>query len=167
MSTENLEDSYLRKQAWDYFCVHAAQRLTTFKYYIVISSVITTGMFASFQRGYQITGTGLFLGFVLVMFSFTFSKLDKRNRELIDVAESALKVFESATKLESAVGGPHPAKVFSREEYLTADKRANLRFHTLRRHFTYGDCFRIVFLLFGLSGFGGMALGTIALIWGR
>ena len=36
------EDSYLRKQAWDYFNVHASQRLAIFNFYVVLSSLTMT-----------------------------------------------------------------------------------------------------------------------------
>jgi hypothetical protein len=164
MTPQKKQDDDLRKQAWQYFHMHAAQRLTTFNYYVVMSSVITTGIFAASLKDYPIVGGTLLLGIVLILLSITFWKLDKRNRELIKNAEAALKFFESCSELEDAGGEPHPAKLFSREERVTASKRANLSFFTLRRHFTYADCFRLVFLIFGLCGLAGMVFGVVRLV---
>ena len=44
-----MPDDFLRKQAWDYFVLHAGQRLTVFNFYIVISSVTATAYFSSFK----------------------------------------------------------------------------------------------------------------------
>lgn len=164
MSTEGREESYLRKQAWDYFQVHAAQRLTTFNFYVVISSVITTGVFATFQKDYQIFGASALLGFLLILFSFTFWKLDKRNKELIKNAEAALRFFENSSNFQDAGEEPHSVKLFLREEHVTNAKRANESFFALRRLFTYSDCFNIVFLTFALVGLSGLVFGIIK-IW--
>ena len=144
--------------------MHAAQRLTTFNYYIVISSVITTGMFASSQKDYPLIGASGFLGLVLILLSFIFWKLDLRNRELIGHGEAALKFFEGLARFESDHGEPHPAQVFLREDQITQEKRAKDCFLALRTsHFTYGRCLTAIFLLFGLVGAAGMVFSAVRL----
>jgi len=83
-----------RQYVWNYFQLHASQRLTTFKFYITISSIISTGYVA-------IVGTNvipilaILFGFILSLLSFIFCKLDSRNKQLIKNAEEALKYLES------------------------------------------------------------------------
>ncbi|HYJ92297.1 MAG TPA: hypothetical protein VEV84_13385 [Pyrinomonadaceae bacterium] len=79
-----------RQQAWDYFAIHASQRLTTFNFYLVIATLLTTGILASFQKQYEIRFAGIVLGLLLLIFSFVFWKLDQRNKHLIRHAEKAL-----------------------------------------------------------------------------
>ncbi len=168
IATEAKPDPYLRRQAWLYFRMHAGQRLTTFNYYILISSVVTTGIFAASLKEHPIPGAPMLLGAFLFVLSGTFWKLDKRNRELIDNAEGALRFFESCTEPKDHAGEPHLAKVFSREERITTSKRANMSFFTLKRHFTYADCFNVIFLVFAMAGVFGMVFGGIqllALLW--
>jgi len=44
-----MTDEELRKQAWNFFQMQAGQRLTTFNFYIAISSLLSTGLVATFK----------------------------------------------------------------------------------------------------------------------
>ena len=154
-------DETLRKQAWDYFQMHSGQRLTTFNFYIVISSVITTAFFATLQKEYQVPQLGIALGFLLVFFSFVFWRVDIRNRQLIKGAESALKFFERTSELEDTNSEPHIAKIFLREEYETRLKRGNISLGLLEKHYSYSDSFNMVFLAFGAIGVLGVVITSI------
>src|SRR5262245_5052251 len=116
-----MTDEDLRKQAWDFFQLQAGQRLTTFNFYIALSSLIAGGLAASFKVGSDIQYIGPLLGVLLILFSFTFWKLDSRNRELIRSAETALKYFEDKAPLADDNNKPHVAKRFKREEADTKD----------------------------------------------
>jgi len=83
MSDPHLPDEAIRKQAWDCFQMHSSQRLTTFNFYIVISSVITTALISTFQKDYKVPLLGIPIGLLLSFFSFIFWKLDSRNRSLL------------------------------------------------------------------------------------
>lgn len=72
----------LRDYVWNYFQVHAAQRLTTFNFYIALSTAVTTGLFATLSQAFRVPLLGVVLGILLITFSFVFWKLDHRNREL-------------------------------------------------------------------------------------
>ncbi len=148
----------LRKQAWDYFELDAGQRLTTFNFYIVISAVTATALFATFQKDYRIPRVGILLGFLLALFSFVFWKLDSRNKDLIKRAEAALRFFESTSPPGDAEDGPHITKVSSREKYDTDQKKKGGGVLGLKRPLSYSDCFNIVLLAFGLLGVGGAFL---------
>lgn len=157
-----MTDNILQKQAWDYFQMHAAQRLTTFNFYLVISSLITTALFSTFQKDYQLHGIGVIPGFLLTFVSFVFWKLDGRNKELIEIAEASLKFFEANNDIKDSEKKPHIAKVFSREEYETNRKRIKKRkFCFWTNHFSYSDCFNLVFTCFGIVGI----LGTLIALY--
>jgi hypothetical protein len=161
MSDPVIHNDPLRKQAWDYFQMHASQRLTTFNFYIVISSVITTGLFSTFQKDYKATYLGTMLGLLLCFFSFIFWKVDIRNKQLIKGAEEALKFFESTTVLQDKDGEPHIAKIFQHEEYATKRRRERKSILLWKNYYSYSNSFNKVFLAFAIIGLIGALLSAI------
>lgn len=154
-------EEHLRKQAWDYFQVHSAQRLTTFNFYLGLSTATTAAVFLTFQRDYRMPSVGIILSLLLVFFSFVFWKLDGRNRELIKLSEEALKFFEEKSNLPDEDGQPHKAKLFSREARITEDREKAGEAYRLRfwkRRFSYATCFRAVIWIFALTGLSGFVL---------
>ena len=72
-------DDYLRRQAWDYFALHAQQRLTTVNFYLVMATALTAGAVASFDESFRFPGLRLPTGLLLSLLSFAFWRLDFRN----------------------------------------------------------------------------------------
>lgn len=151
-----MNEDELRKQAWDFFQMQASQRLTTFNFYIAISSVLSTGLAASFRPDINIPHLSEVLGLLLVVFSFVFFKLDERNRDLIKGAEDTLKYFESKANIDMTASDiPHVARRFTREEYDTKAKKNQRSWRFWRNNYSYSECFRMVFLSFGGTGLIG------------
>jgi hypothetical protein len=146
------DDSFLRKQAWDYFTTHASQRIATFNFYIVLSSLIATTYFSTFKTDAAMRPARPFLSALLCLFAFIFWKLDQRNRQLIKNAERALKCFERMEEADALL------KVFTQEESETAaNKSRGLRQLLLwQLPLSYSDCFNLVFLIFFLVGLAGL-----------
>ena len=142
--------STLRRQAWDYFELHAGQRLTTFNFYIVISSVVSAAMMAGLQKDVRLRHLGFIPALLLVVLSLVFWRLDERNRTLIGVGESALKYFEHQSGLQGSGEAPHVANVFLREEFDT--NLAKEKWFSMLRYWSYSKCFRAIFFFFGLVG---------------
>ena len=141
-------DDRLRKQAWEYFQLHASQRLTTFNFYLAVCTAIAAGEVASFHREFNFPALRVVFGALLVVFSFVFWKLDERNRLLIKNAEAALKFFEEQDSKEV-----QPAHVFRREEIITAEMKSQGKWLL-----SYSVCFRVVFVVFGVIGVLSMAM---------
>ena len=148
-----MTDEELRKQAWDFFHMQAGQRLTTFNFYIAISSLLSTGLAASFRA--DIPYLCISLGLLLLLFSFIFWKLDQRNRDLIKGAEVSLKFFEAKAALKDKDGVPHLAKRFIREEYDTSERKKQRTWRFWWNHYSYSECLKAVFTIFGSVGFIG------------
>lgn len=87
--------SELRVYAWNYFSLHATQRLTTFNFYLVISTLLLAGLGAAFKKDYGNHGMAIPIGVVISIISIVFHKLDERNRMLVDNAERALRFRRS------------------------------------------------------------------------
>lgn len=151
----NDSESFLRKQAWDYFTVHASQRVTTFNFYLVIASLLSTAYFSSFKLDSNLQSARTGLAVLLVCFSFIFWKLDKRNRFFIKAAESALRIFEA----NEETANPQ-TKLFTQE---AAAVRTPIKVTSpvktfLKRDFSYSDCFNLVFL-------GFASIGVVDICW--
>jgi hypothetical protein len=136
-------DNNLQEQAWKYFDLHAGQRLTIFNFYIALCSAIATGLVATFHKEFIYPNLRILFGFLLVLFSFVFWKLDGRTKLLVKNAEDALRFFEEQNAKEINV-----THVFRREKILTAEAKSN------GLHLSYSVCFNLVFAAFTLLGFG-------------
>jgi len=158
-----MTEQEIRKQAWDYFQMQAGHRLITFNFYISISSVLSTGLAASFKSNADFSNMGLAFGFLLILFSFIFWKLDQRNADLIRGAESALVFFESESTYNDLDIIPHIAKRFTRSEFDTIQKKKYNSWFFWNNYFSYSNCFRFVFLIFGLVGFIGSLISILKL----
>lgn len=144
----------LQKYAWEYFAVHASQRMSIFNFFVVFSSLVTTAMFGSFQEKIKIYPLGFGFGLLLILISFVFWKLDQRVSFLIKHAEEALEHLETEFPDAKASKGPHVTQLFTREESLT--KRMSASFwRPWRWHLTYSKCFGVAFMAFGTTGIIG------------
>lgn len=159
-----MKEEDLRKQAWDFFQMQATQRLTTFNFYIALSSLLSGGLAASLKAEESVSLLGVLLGFLLVLFSFVFWKLDHRNRDLIKGAEETLKFFESKTQFDNVEGKPHIAKRFTREDYDTNILKVARSWRLWRNHYSYSDCLGVVFVAFGIVGILGSGYSLFAVL---
>lgn len=145
----------LRQQAWDYFEIVAAQRLTVLNFYIAIASVIASIQFTILQST-QFSRAGAFLGILLVFLSYVFWKWDKRSSDMIKVAEETLRFFENVTDFIDEGEVPHIAKIMNREEYITNQKKKKKAFLFWKNYYTYRTCLNLIFFSFTLAGIMGV-----------
>jgi len=87
-----------REYAWEYFKLHAAQRMAVFNFFVVISAILTAGLAATLKKDSDGQVFGFFLSVGMMLISFVFWKLDHRVGYLIKHAERALKVMECSLK---------------------------------------------------------------------
>lgn len=162
MSIDHIE--LARKHLWDYFHLHATQRLTTFNFYIVLSTLMITGLFTTFRENFDIFPVGPALGLLLVCLSFVFWKLDERNKGLIKHAEAALKVLEQQMKQDLSVSQADVVEIFTREALETEQLRKNKSSWPWKSFYSYSDCFRLIFLLFAVIGLLGSLVSVFHFI---
>jgi hypothetical protein len=89
-SSEHIETSY--KYAWDWFSYHAGQRLTTFRFFLIVVGALLVGYFNSLEKGWRWIGVMTAL-YGLVM-SVAFWLLEIRNEELVRCGRRALDDLE-------------------------------------------------------------------------
>jgi len=154
----------LRSQAWDYFALHAKQRMDSFQYFLVVAG-LATGAVATLATSPN--GNRAVAGVValfLALLSFTFWKLDVRNRLLIKHAEAALKSIESGMTLSEGQDRPSRLQLFLYEEWESAQLKRLGEAWPWSAHFSYSTCFQMVFLIFGLGGLAS-ATGLFVSLW--
>lgn len=128
-----IDKSNVYDHAWRYFELHATQRISLIRYYIIVLSLYVT------SAGYLVTKFSLkscteeigviFFSVILVFLTIIFWFLDNRNRRLIQLAEKSLRSQERSSNLESE------HRIFIREQRIS---RCSIR-HT--------HCFRALFIL--------------------
>jgi hypothetical protein len=84
----------LRDHAWDYFELHAEQRLKTFHFYILLETGLVGALLVAARLGSPEPRFLLMVGIAMVFFSFVFWKLDFRTKAMIKMSEEALKLYE-------------------------------------------------------------------------
>ena len=152
----------LQEYAWQYFALHASQRMSLFNFFVASSSVVTAALCGTFHEKVRAYEMGIVLGFLLPVISFVFWKLDQRVSFLLKHAEAALKHLER----QFIPQGQELTKLFTLEEELTnqkKEKRERTFRWVIRCHMTYSRCFRLIFLAFGLTGIIGVVMSLVYL----
>jgi len=168
MVMDNKTRSELRTYAWNYFSLHATQRLTTFNFYLVISTLLTGGLASAIKQEYGNLWIAVVVGLLMGIFSIVFHKLDVRNRELVKNAERALRSLDDQMGLEDKGGIPNELKLVARDDYEVEDaekKQKKNGFWPSQLHLRYLHCFNYVFLTFGAVGIGTAFIIAIIVIF--
>ncbi len=82
-----------REQAWQYFVLHANQRMSIFNFYISISLALIAGLGVLISIK-AVPVLFIILGFLLIILSLVFWGLDRRTKEFIDIAENRILKLE-------------------------------------------------------------------------
>ena len=154
-------DKILRTQAWDYFAIVAAQRMTVIRFYISLATLLAGGQLALIQNPkYSIPSVTL--GLLSIALSFIFWKWDRRSSELIKLAEGTLRYYE--TKIEIEDDGPEGevARLLTREHKFTENRKAGTpRFSS---YFTYKICLLLLYSIFAGIGLVCSVVAVAAMI---
>jgi hypothetical protein len=91
-----------RKYAWDWFALHATQRMQAFNFFVVATAFLIAAYASLLEKHPPAAG---FLGIVGAWLTVWFNRLDARNRQLVKAGERALAASE--TRLAALTGDPH------------------------------------------------------------
>ena len=125
--------------AWRYFELHAQQRMTVFNFYIAITGLLAAGVGFSMQQGGKYVYLSSVIGLFIVFISFIFLKLDERVSMLIKSGEAGLERFERELSIQEC-------------RIVKNDSDNNLMNNGVQSVWSYGRCFRLAFLIVGVSG---------------
>jgi len=140
----------LRDYAWDYFALHADQRIKTFNFFVVFATLLAGAIVGLIKDKGDIRWISL-LGFLLFFLSIIFWALDRRNRGLVRNGEEAIKFLDAELDLPDFRGAPHVLQIFAHDDHFTDEGF----------HITYSKCLGFVFFIFAVLG---IALG-VASLW--
>ena len=135
----NNKDAQL-EYAWNYFEIHAEQRLKTFNFYIVIMTLLVGSGATLISTKYYLFSIIILL--LIIFFSFIFWKLDLRNKELIHNAEENLQIQENELII----------KPFQKEKENKLRNDENNRNKFIKYHYTFSESFNLVFFVMGFVG---------------
>jgi hypothetical protein len=123
--------------AWNWFSMHAQQRMTTINFFLVVQGALLGALGVTADK--KLYGYQFYVGLLIVLMALMFFALDKRVRKLIEIGETALKTEQS--RLAADVSDTHI------ELLRLSDECARWRP-------TYGRIFDCMFLIFVLIGVG-------------
>lgn len=145
----------LRDHAWDYFELHADQRLKAFHFYILLETGLVAALLFAARGGSPDVRIVAVVGALMVFFSFIFWKLDQRTKGMIKVSERALKLFERRKFDNLSDGEIASSAPFTNDPQNKGSVSAS-RFGVL----SYSKCFGAVFIAFAAVG---LAIAVLAL----
>ncbi|MDE7176873.1 MAG: hypothetical protein K2O59_03585 [Lachnospiraceae bacterium] len=153
-----VSESDFLKVLWDYFAVHANQRIQILNFYIVLETFFITGLLTLFQLDGNLTAFRLILSASIIFFSFVFYALDKRTKEMIKFSEDALKTIEQKYASEYGSG----IMIFSKEQEKTLFERRWSWF--AKKFLSYSKLFKLIYLFFTIIGISGMIIEIINIL---
>ena len=137
----------LRAHAWDYFELHADQRLRAFHFYILLETGLVAGLLLASRGAASTPAVVVIVGLLMILFSFVFWKLDFRTKGMIKVSEEALKLYE-----RRLFGGTGDAQLIGSTPFLNEAQTKGLVGLSPLGTLSYSKCFGIVFIAFALVG---------------
>lgn len=148
---EDVTPVVLRDHAWDYFALHADQRLRMFHFFIILETGLVAAMLLAVRVGSGGEATNLFwpIGVLMALLSFVFWKLDQRTKGLIKVAEEALRFFENETVKIASNKNQERFLPFLNDPQV----KGQVGLSPLGI-LSYSKCFGMIFLAFGAVGVG-------------
>ena len=149
MSPEDRKEA--RQYAWQYFSLHADQRMRLFNFFLLLSGLLT-GALSAVKQITPETKLAVLLPLIQSFSAFIFWRLDERSRMLIKNAETAIKYLDALWGLEpSESGEPHVLNLFARDDFRTEQ----LKNKWWMRYFvpvSYSRSFRLTYLVVGGLG---------------
>jgi len=87
--------------AWNWFALHANQRLQCLHFFVLISAALAAGAASAFSQGKF--GIALIIAAVGVGAAVSFNALERRVRELVKAGEDAMREFQRRLAEETGV----------------------------------------------------------------
>ena len=145
-----------QEHVWNYFQLHASQRMASFKFFIVISALLTAGLARTFEKNYPYHSEGIVIGIGMIILSFVFWKLDQRVRFFVKHAETALKELETSRPAKINNKTRVCTAIFSSEEKESEKKILKQKLWPWTWHMSYSNCFTWIYIMFSIFGLLGL-----------
>jgi hypothetical protein len=146
--------SEMLEHAWRYFALHASQRISLFNFFLIVEGTMGAGLAACLRGSQFLNLLGVALGVLMAFVSFVFWKLDQRTAFLVKYAEVAIAEIENALPIAAA-------RIISHEPAHSAERAG------VGPVWTYGEIFRVVFVVMSVLGVAGGVLSFVRFAAGR
>ena len=80
-----------REHAWNWFALHAAQRMQSFNFFLISTAFLVAGYGSLLEKRPEAAAAVAILG---AWIAFWFHRMDIRTKQLLDAAEDALKPLQ-------------------------------------------------------------------------
>jgi hypothetical protein len=154
------ERSEARSYAWNYFALHADQRMKLFNFFLILAGLIL-GAFPAVRGIAPGTKFVALLPLLLTLAAFIFWRLEERARSLVKRGEEALRFLDEQWPVDALLPDetPHFLRLIERDDYLTdrIKERCTVKRIRLLPN-SYADSFRLVYLT--MAG-----VGLILAVW--
>lgn len=141
-----LTENDFQEILWQYFSLHASQRIQMLNFYIVLETFLLTAWLTLLQVNVGFSFPRIIIGFALMLFSVVFYVLDVRTKSMIKLCE------ESLSKVEKNYIKQFGKKymIFSLERENTAEERKKSK---LKKWFlSYSKLLCVIYGFFALAG---------------
>lgn len=149
-------ESEVRNHCWNYFSLHAQQRMTAFQFFITVETALIGAGILFLQAKAQFSESKwiVLIGPFVMLLAFIFWKIDQRTRDLIKGAEESLKEIERFFGRSTTIVSKFP--------FLSDDqhKGSLLVFPLITGRLTYSKSFGLVF--FACAVFGAVLTFALA-----
>ena len=159
------ECEFVYGKVFEYFKYHAEQRMKSFNFFIIFQSITFSGIGAIFLKYFStyvhkvkpanllpenqsintilisepsLMFILLFLGSLVILLSFFFYHIDKRNKLMIDASREILLSLEAQSTIHKEY------RIFNKVESMTNQSKCTIRHH---------HCIWSIYSIFALSGF--------------
>lgn len=131
---------------WQYFSLHASQRIHMLNFYIVLETFLLTAWLTLLQVDTGFSFPRIIIGLALILFSIVFYVLDVRTKSMIKLCEESLSRVEK--NYIKQFGKKY--MIFSLERENTAEERKKSK---LKKWFlSYSKLLRVIYGFFALTG---------------
>jgi len=141
----SLDEKDFYNTLWNYFSLHANQRVQVFNFFIIIECFLIGGFFTVSQLASENKFYKIVICCLVVLFSFIFFLLDIRTKNIIKIVEKSIIQVEE--KYKDKIGKEN--MIFSCEQEFTKLDRTKSLFKKL---LSYSNIFLIIFFLFIVLG---------------
>lgn len=161
MNKKEITDKEWLDLAWKHFQQHAQQRILYLNYFVVFSTILSTGLISTFQNNFQMPILGIGIGFIQIFLSYIFFKIDERNKFLTKHSERKLVSIEKLyqDKYESHFD-LFSSEISETEKIKELDKEK----FVLNRQLSHGKAYKIIFKIFTVIGVVGVVISSYNLI---
>jgi len=146
-----LEEKDFYSVLWEYFSLHASQRIQVFNFYVTLETCLVASFFIVAQLSGNQTIYKVAISGSMVMFSFVFALLDSRTKTMIKAVEESLRQVEGKYMKYFDAN----FMIFSREKSDTDSFRKKCCLRNLQ---SYSKLFRLLYLLFAVLGIAGILM---------